>query len=326
MGTTLILILLALGAAAAYVFFLRKAERSDTMRNRLEKAVPSFSSQSGMDYGPAEAAILNFDEDKNALAQTLEGLFSALGINAEARIKSLQQRMSQAGINSANGIIYYMFAKYIVLPAFALIAGIVVISALGANDIGGLMKVLYVIVGGFVAIVGVRGADLYIANRVQKRQKTLERSFPDALDLLLVCVESGLALDGALARVCKELGRAHPEVTDELNRTRMELTLLNDRSVALQNLASRTEILAFKSLVSALIQTEKFGTSLADTLRVLSEDYRLTRLMLAEQKAGRLPVLMTIPLITLLLPALVLVILAPPFIRVSAQGGLFGNK
>ena len=91
------------------------------------------------------------------------------------------------------------------------------------------------------------------------------------------------------------------------------------------NLGERTNLVPFRSLVASLIQTEKFGTSLTDTLRVLSEDYRLTRLMLAEQKAGRLPVMMTIPLILLLMPAFVAIILAPPFIRLSQQGGVFGK-
>jgi tight adherence protein C len=101
--------------------------------------------------------------------------------------------------------------------------------------------------------------------------------------------------------------------------------LLNDRPKALMNLGERTNLVPFRSLVASLIQTEKFGTSLTDTLRVLSEDYRLTRLMLAEQKAGRLPVMMTIPLILLLMPAFVAIILAPPFIRLSQQGGVFGK-
>ena len=170
---------------------------------------------------------------------------------------------------------------------------------------------------GFVVILGIMGPDMYLRNAREKREKILTRSFPDALDLLLVCVESGLALDGALARVCKELGRAHPAITQELNRTRLELTLLNDRAQALANLSERTDMLAFRSLVTTLLQSEKFGTSLTDTLRVLSEDFRNTRLMIAEDKAGRLPVLMTIPLITLMMPALFLIILGPAIINVS---------
>jgi tight adherence protein C len=170
------------------------------------------------------------------------------------------------------------------------------------------------------------GAHLYITNATQKRKKTLLRSFPDGLDLMVVCVESGLALDAAINRVCAELAYAHPQLAKELNRTRLELALLNNRSQALANLAERTDLVAFRSLAAALIQTERFGTNLTDTLRVLSDDYRQTRLMQAEEKAGRLPAMMAVPLITLLLPALVLIILGPPFVELRAQGGLFGNN
>jgi tight adherence protein C len=105
----------------------------------------------------------------------------------------------------------------------------------------------------------------------------------------------------------------------ELNRTRIELTLLNDRNQALSNLAERTDMLSFRTLVTTLLQSERFGTSLTDTLRVLSEDARNTRLMMAETIAGRLPVLMTIPMIVLMMPALFIVILAPAVMKTLAS-------
>ena len=163
-------------------------------------------------------------------------------------------------------------------------------------------------------------------NKIDHRRKTLKRAIPDTLDLLLICVESGLALDAALNRVCNELGRAHPEMTAELNRTRLELALLNDRVRALTNLGDRTNLPAFRSLVSSLIQSERFGTSLTDTIRVLSEDYRLQRLMDAEVKAARLPVLLTIPLIFLLMPAFMLIVLGPAIIGFMHHGNGLGGK
>lgn len=133
---------------------------------------------------------------------------------------------------------------------------------------------------------------------------------------MLVCVEAGLALDAALARVCKELDDAHPELCAELNKTRMELTLLNDRERALLNLADRTDLLSFRSLVGALLQSERFGTSLIETLRVLSEDYRNTRMMIAENKANKLPALITIPLMLLMMPAFIMILITPAIIMV----------
>ena len=152
-------------------------------------------------------------------------------------------------------------------------------------------------------------------NAKEKRHKILTQSFPDALDLLLICVESGLALDAALARVCRELKYVHPMITEELNRARIELTLLNDRSKALQNLADRTDLMAFKSLVAALLQSEKFGTSLVETLRVLSDDYRQTRMMMAEEKAAKLDAKITMVTIPFMLIALFVMILSPAIIQ-----------
>ena len=146
------------------------------------------------------------------------------------------------------------------------------------------------------------------------------------LDLMLVCIESGLGLDAALNRVCKEMRSMYPPLVAELDRTRLELTMLGDRVIALQNLADRTEITPFRTLVSSLIQTEKFGTSLVETLRVLAEEIRTTRLFSAEQKAARIPVLITIPLILCILPAFIMIIIAPPLVKVMSNGGIFGDS
>ncbi|MFO1242798.1 MAG: type II secretion system F family protein [Rickettsiales bacterium] len=265
------------------------------------------------------------DEDPVELDQSLsgggsvaEGILKMTGMNTEKAIADIKPMMVQAGITNNDAPLYFLlynrFIRWILV-----FVGIVLATGPGDELLNG---ILGLIVGG----IGFFGAELYVKNKRQKREKVLIRAFPDTLDLLVVCVESGLALDASLARVCGELGHAYPEITKELNQTRLELALLNDRSQALLNLAERTNLVPFRSLVAALIQTEKFGTSLTDTLRVLSEDYRMTRLMIAEEKAGKLPALMTIPLICLLLPAFFLIVLGPPFIRVIDQGGLFGNQ
>jgi tight adherence protein C len=175
-------------------------------------------------------------------------------------------------------------------------------------------------------VLALFGPRLYLQNLIDKRKKRLHRALPDTLDLLLICVESGLALDASLQRVCSELGRAYPEITAELNRTRLELTLLNDRTRALMNLGERTGMPAFRALISSLIQSERFGTSLSDTLRVLSEEFRLQRLADAEVKAARLPVMMTIPLIFLLMPAFFLIVLGPAIVRIVHDGQQITSK
>jgi len=263
-------------------------------------------------------------EDKSISAAFCERFLAALGVDLNAARKVLALPMAQAGVNSANAVIYFLFIRMALQPMLLIAAGVMLIRLLGLDHPPMLVKALYILIIGMLIIGGLWGTTLFLANSRQKRQKVLIRSFPDALDLLLVCIESGLALDGALARVCRELKAAHPDITVELDRTRIELAVLGDRERALQNLAERTQILPFKALVASLLQTEKFGTSLSDTLRVLSEEYRITRLMNAENKASRLPALITVPLILFFLPAFVMIIIGPAIVRVQQQGGLFG--
>jgi len=254
---------------------------------------------------------LRSDNAASPLAQTIGDIFTKMGIDTERVRARNQLRFYQAGIHSPDAHIYYLlFTRFFSIIFVATALYIVSQNGAGLSD--------YVI-GLVLVLIGIFGADGYIRNLTDKRKQKLIHSFPDALDLLLACVESGLALDGALSRVCKELGTAHPILTYELNRTRMELSLLNDRAKAITNLADRNGLLSFKLFSAALLQSEKFGTSLTDTLRVMSEEYRTQRLMNAEEKAGRLPALMTIPLMMFLLPALFIIILGPAIIDVVSK-------
>ncbi len=297
---------------------LGRKERVQKLESKVMGGTSSAASTvTAEGYGTED--LVGMDQEKSPLAAMLEGMMSAVGIKVDEQ-EEIQKEIQHAGITSPDVPVYIIFMKKIGGWILAFFGVIVLMGSLGGPNqlVGGMTGVLMI-------AAGIIGPSLYLKNKIQRRQQVLIRSFPDTLDLMVVCVESGLALDAALGRVCKELGRAHPEITKELNRTRLELALLNDRSQALQNLADRTNLVPFRSLVAALIQTEKFGTSLTDTLRVLSEDYRMTRLSMAETKAGRLPTLMTIPLILLLMPVLLMVILGPAFIRVQQQGGLFGD-
>jgi tight adherence protein C len=264
--------------------------------------------------------LLSIEEKRSSGARTLSVLMKLLGIDVEKNVDKLAPRFRHAGINHPDASIYYIFFQRIVSIFLVFLSLLFLLT-----DAEGTQRIMHMLCGAILIILGLFGPSLYLRNAIDKRKKVLQRSFPDALDLLLVCVESGLALDAALGRVCRELDRAHPVITEELNRTRMELTLLNDRTRALMNLGERTDLVAFRSLAAALIQTEKFGTSLTDTLRVLSDDYRQTRLLIAENKANRIPVLITIPLILLLMPAFIMIIMGPAIVRVINQGGIFGR-
>ena len=255
------------------------------------------------------------DGEPSPPARSILALLRTMGVNVDDALRKQERRFQQAGIPSADGPIYYLFFQRIVSLVLCVI-GLMLLLAGGK----GMMHLFQLTAGAMLIGGGLFGPYLYIQNKIDNRKKRLERAFPDTLDLLLICVESGLALDAGLNRVCNELGRAYPEMTEELNRTRLELALINDRVRALMNLGERTNMVAFRSLCAALIQSERFGTSLTDTLRVLSEDFRLQRLSYAEAKAARLPVLLTIPLIFLLMPSFMLIVLGPAIVRFARQG------
>ncbi|QPC99340.1 MULTISPECIES: type II secretion system F family protein [Qipengyuania] len=158
---------------------------------------------------------------------------------------------------------------------------------------------------------GYKGPEIYLSNIAKKRSDAIRKGLPDALDLLVICAEAGLTVDAAFNRVAKELGRAYPELGDEFALTAIELSFLNERKKAFDNLAYRVNLEAVKGVVTTMIQTERYGTPLASALRVLSAEFRNERMMRAEEKAARLPAIMTVPLIMFILPVLFIVILGP---------------
>ena len=152
---------------------------------------------------------------------------------------------------------------------------------------------------------------MWLKNKVQKRTSAIRKGLPDGLDLLVICAEAGLTVDAAFGRVAREVGKAHPELGDEFALTSIELGFLTDRRLAFENLAKRIDLDSIRGVVTTMIQTEKYGTPLASALRVLSAEFRNERMMRAEEKAARLPAIMTIPLILFILPVLFIVILGP---------------
>ena len=156
-----------------------------------------------------------------------------------------------------------------------------------------------------------KAPDIWLKNKVNKRSHAIRKGLPDALDLLVICAEAGLTVDAAFGRVAKELGKAYPELGDEFGLTAIELGFLNERRQAFENLATRVDLEAVRGVVTTMIQTEKYGTPLASALRVLSAEFRNERMMRAEEKAARLPAIMTVPLILFILPTLFIVILGP---------------
>lgn len=168
------------------------------------------------------------------------------------------------------------------------------------------------------AYLGIKIPEIYLKNAIQKRQQSIRRAFPDALDLLLICVESGMSIETALRRVSEEIGEQSAPLAEELIITTAEMSYLQDRRLAYDNLAKRTGLESVRSVVAALIQAEKFGTPVGQAMRVLAQESRDMRMAEAEKKAAGLPPKLTVPMVLFFLPVIFVVILGPAAIRVMA--------
>lgn len=265
---------------------------------------------------------LQQNKGKSGFVVFCEEALKAVGVDVVEARKSMYRELGMAGIQTEAQAAYFFFFRFYIQGFFLLVGAIVMFSSLLNPDfklmsLGGIFKMLIVLI---LFGIGFGGHTVLLDKLTIKRKKILTRSFPDAMDLLLVCVEAGMPLDSALARVCKEMKVAHAELTKELDRTRLELGLYGDRQQTLQNFAERNDIKSFRSFASSLIQTEKYGTNLADTLRVLADDMRTERLLNAENKAARVPALITVPVIALILFPFLALIMAPPAIRLVQSG------
>ncbi len=252
--------------------------------------------------------------NKNEAADKVRSVLSSLKMLQSEQVEKAQKRLMQAGIRSKDLAFVVIFARF-VLP---LVFGTVVIVGVYLLDwfpAWGAFK-RYGLVAGTL-LLSYKAPDLYLKNRIQKRTDAIRKGLPDALDLLVICAEAGLTVDAAFNRVARELGKAYPELGDEFALTSIELGFLTDRRSAFENLANRIDLDAIRGVVTTMIQTEKYGTPLASALRVLSAEFRNERMMRAEEKAARLPAIMTVPLILFILPVLFIVILGPAACDIS---------
>jgi tight adherence protein C len=217
------------------------------------------------------------------------------------------RKLRLAGFLSRDATVVFMFVKL----ALPLVLGFLMIVM---TSVTGIIKVsddlvLPVCVGAVLA--GFLLPEAYVKNVAQKRRETLNYLLPEGLDLLTICVEAGLSIDAAFRRVSREMQNTMPELSAEFELTAIELTYLPDRQQALENMTERSDSPAVAALVNALRQTEKYGTPLAGSLRVLSQEFRQTRASKAEEKGARMPALMTVPLMVFILPTLITVLIAP---------------
>ncbi|MDR3425482.1 MAG: type II secretion system F family protein [Alphaproteobacteria bacterium] len=245
-------------------------------------------------------------------ANMIKNLVQKLKLEQGKQTNEIRLKLARAGYRSHHAIMVFLLMRLIAPIAVGFVA-FFMLFVLHAFQLKAMMNILAVIVS---IILGIALPDLFLKNLSQKRAVVLRRSMPDALDLLVICAEAGLSLDAALDRVSREIAPSCVELAEEIGLTSVELSFFPDRSRALQNLSDRVPLQGVVGLVNTLIQTEKYGTPLAQALRVLSNEMRNDRMMTAETKAAKLPATLTIPMILFILPPLFFVILGPAILKV----------
>jgi tight adherence protein C len=223
----------------------------------------------------------------------------------------LARDLRMAGFDHPSASAWFVIARF--SAAIGLPLAFIVMQALSAKPITGIPLIIFALALCGLGLIVPRAV---VDNRAGARRTQLEEEFPDALDLMVVCVEAGLGLEAAFIRVCEDVKESHTRIADEFGKMSDELRAGRSRADALRNLADRADVDAVKSFVALLIQTDSLGTSVGQTLKTYAAEMREHRFLRAEEKAMRIPVLMTIPLVACILPVIVTALLLPPIIDV----------
>ena len=260
--------------------------------------------------------VINPRPKQKTLAETFQNTGSSIGNvvkrfenlmpKSEKEVSVIRLRLMRAGYRNENAIKIFYGSKVLTPLLLAIIAAVS-----GLADLGPFFVYVLALGGGFLA------PDFWLGKRITARQKKLQRGLPDVLDLLVICMEAGLSLDQATARSAEELSKSQPEICDELGVVVLEQRAGRARSEAWKNLAERTGVECLRNLVSMLVQTEQFGTSIAKMLRVHADTLRVQRVQMIEEMAGKTSVKLVFPLVLFIFPALFLVTLGPAAIMMA---------
>ncbi len=224
----------------------------------------------------------------------------------------LKDKLKRAGLRGDGPLAVFLFLR-LVLPIVVFFFALFYLFVVVQLEQPAIFKVGLAVVALYFGFLAPR---IYLTNRMQKRQASIQKALPDALDLFLICVEAGMAMEPAINKLAGEIGKTSIPLAEEFSLTLAELSYLPDRRSAFENLGNRTGLESIKSIALALIQAEKYGTGLGQTLRVLAQENRDQRMLAAEKKAAALPPKLTVPMVLFFLPALFVIIMGPAAIRV----------
>ena len=302
-------------AAGAGAFLATLALVLGLTRDR--RVAARIKTVAGQERGARRMRAADTDTDaqpgKERALRLMRGVVGrAAGTPSRSR-KAITLRLARAGWRSKDAVVVYLFFR-LLLPAAGAGFSAVLFYGMEAFQLSPMLRILAVVGGG---IGGYFAPGIYIKNAIDKRLAAIRKALPDALDLMVICTEAGLSMDATFKRVAGEIAASSKTMAEELKLVSSELSFLVDREQALNNLRNRVPLPQVQALCSTLAQTEKFGTPLAQALRVLAAELRDERMLKAEEKAARLPAIMTIPLIIFILPALFVVVMGPAIISIA---------
>ena len=306
-------ILVALATAATVLTIAMPLLETDTLGRRMKAAATERDrirarEREKLAQKSSKASLRQ--EPKVFMKQVVESFSLTKWLGTE----HAKNQLAMAGFRGQQAEIAFLFFR-LVTPILLFILTLFYVFVIGALDYGPLMKFAAAIAA---AYAGIKVPEIFLQNTIQKRQVSMRRAFPDALDLLLICVESGMSIEHAFRKVSNEIGSSSIPLAEELTLTTAELSFLPDRRLAYENFGLRTGLDSIKQIVTVLIQAERYGTPLGQALRVVSQESRDNRMMEAEKKAAALPPKLTVPMIIFFLPVLFAVIMTPAVIQIMA--------
>jgi tight adherence protein C len=303
----------ALGCAATALIVVVPLLQTDNLARRI-RAVGDERERIRLRERERLAAKDNKAQLRSRPSTMLKRLVDTLNLTSWLSTEKAKETLAKAGFRGAGAEYAFVAGRLIAPISFALIATIYIFF------IGKLDQPLAMKLGGVMAAVyfGIKAPEIYLRNATTKRQKSIERAYPNTLDLMLICAESGMSIELAVRKVSTEIGVESVEMAEELALLAAEMSYLQERRTAFENLNSRTGLESIRSLTTVLIQSERYGTPLGAALRVLAQESREQRMNKAEKKAASLPPTLTVPMILFFLPGLFAAILTPAVIQINS--------
>nr|WP_319385814.1 type II secretion system F family protein [uncultured Roseibium sp.] len=254
---------------------------------------------------------------RNQPKAQMKSLVDQLNLREMLSDESTNDKLRMAGYRGAAPLYYYLTAR-VAIPVLLLVIALFYSLVVIPDWLPTVTKVCLSIA---IAGVGAFLPNLFLKNKIDKRKLNIQRAWPDALDLMLICVESGMSIEGAFQKVAEEVGIQSVDLAEELSLTTAELSYLSERRTAYENLAKRTGVDGVKNVMMALVQAERYGTPVGTAIRTMADDTREQRMLFAEQKAASLPPKLTVPMIIFFLPVLFFIIMSPAVMQVMDLDG-----